>query len=137
MNDDPLVLGVAPRMFTLAHLSDPHASPLPRPRAAELAGKRVTGYLSWMFRRNAIHGGSVLDSLTADLQETTPDHIVVTGDIINISLPDEYTQAQTWLRRLGPPDPVTAIPGNHDAYVPMDLQRSIGPWADYMTGAPP
>jgi hypothetical protein len=27
-------------MFTLAHLSDPHVSPLPRPHAAELAGKR-------------------------------------------------------------------------------------------------
>ena len=124
-------------MFTLAHLSDPHVSPLPRPRAAELAGKRVTGFLSWTFRRNAIHGGSVLDSLTADLQETAPDHIVVTGDIINISLPDEYTQAQAWLRSLGPPERVTAIPGNHDAYVPIDWQRSIGLWADYMAGAPP
>jgi 3',5'-cyclic AMP phosphodiesterase CpdA len=124
-------------MFTLAHLSDPHVSPLPRPRAAELAGKRVTGFLSWTFRRKAIHGGAVLDSLTADLQETAPDHIVVTGDIINISLPDEYTQAQTWLRSLGPPERVTAIPGNHDAYVPIDWQRSIGLWAEYMAGAPP
>jgi 3',5'-cyclic AMP phosphodiesterase CpdA len=124
-------------MFTLAHLSDPHVSPLPRPRAAELVGKRVTGFLSWTFRRNAIHGGPVLASLTADLQETAPDHIVVTGDIINISLPDEYTQAQAWLRSLGPPERVTAIPGNHDAYVPIDWQHSIGLWADYMAGAPP
>jgi 3',5'-cyclic AMP phosphodiesterase CpdA len=124
-------------MFTLAHLSDPHVSPLPRPHATELAGKRVTGFLSWTFRRKAIHGGTVLDSLTADLQETAPDHIVVTGDIINISLPDEYTQAQTWLRSLGPPERVTAIPGNHDAYVPIDWQRSIGLWAEYMAGAPP
>ncbi len=124
-------------MFTLAHLSDPHVSPLPRPRAAELAGKRVTGFLSWTFRRNAIHGGLVLDRLTADLQKIAPDHIVVTGDIINISLPDEYTQAQAWLRGLGPPERVTAIPGNHDAYVPIDWQRSIGLWADYMAGAPP
>jgi len=124
-------------MFTLAHLSDPHVSPLPRPRVAELAGKRVTGFLSWTFRRSAIHGGPVLDRLTADLRKTAPDHIVVTGDIINISLPDEYTQAQAWLRSLGPPDRVTAIPGNHDAYVPIDWQRSIGLWADYMAGAPP
>jgi len=124
-------------MFTLAHLSDPHVSPLPRPRAGELAGKRVTGFLSWTFRRNAIHGGPVLGRLNADLQKTAPDHIVVTGDIINISLPDEYTQAQAWLRSLGPPERVTAIPGNHDAYVPIDWQRSIGLWADYMAGAPP
>jgi len=97
----------------------------------------VTGFLSWTFRRNAIHGGTVLDSLTADLRETAPDHIVVTGDIINISLPDEYTLAQAWLRNLGPPEHVTAIPGNHDAYVPIEWQRSIGLWADYMGGAPP
>jgi len=36
--------------FTLAHLSDPHLPPLPEPRASELAGKRVFGYLNW--RRN-------------------------------------------------------------------------------------
>lgn len=124
-------------MFTLAHLSDPHVSPLPRPRAAELAGKRVTGFLSWTFRRSAIHGGPVLDSMTADLQETAPDHIVVTGDIINISLPEEYTQAQAWLRDLGPSERVTVIPGNHDAYVPTDWQGSLGLWAEYMTGVPP
>ena len=31
--------------FTLAHLSDPHLPPLPTPRLAELAGKRMLGYL--------------------------------------------------------------------------------------------
>ena len=30
-------------MFRLAHLSDPHVGPLPRPRLRELVGKRVTG----------------------------------------------------------------------------------------------
>lgn len=124
-------------MFTLAHLSDPHVSPLPRPRATELAGKRVTGYLSWTFRRNAIHGGPVLERMTADLQETAPDHIVVTGDLINISLPDEYSQAQAWLHRLGLPERVTVIPGNHDAYVSTEWQGSLGLWSDYMAGTPP
>jgi 3',5'-cyclic AMP phosphodiesterase CpdA len=122
-------------MFTLAHLSDPHVSPLPRPRLAELVGKRATGFLSWTFRRNAIHGGPVLERLTADLRETAPDHIVVTGDIINISLPGEYTQAEAWLRSLGSPDRVTVIPGNHDAYVVTKWPESIGLWAAYMAGS--
>ena len=32
-------------MFTLAHLSDPHLAPLPAPRIADLASKRVLGWL--------------------------------------------------------------------------------------------
>src|SRR5262249_58044143 len=85
----------------------------------------------------AFEGGRGRDTLTADLLETAPDHIVVTGDIINISLPNEYALAQAWLRSLGAPDRVTVIPGNHDAYVPIDWRQSIGLWADYMTGARP
>ncbi|MGE0163985.1 MAG: metallophosphoesterase [Dongiaceae bacterium] len=125
------------RMFTLAHLSDPHVSPLPLPRMTELAGKRITGFLSWRFRRNAIHGGPVLERLTADLRESAPDHIVVTGDIINISLPGEYRLAEAWLRSLGPPERVTIVPGNHDAYVATAWPESIGLWADYMAGSSP
>jgi 3',5'-cyclic AMP phosphodiesterase CpdA len=124
-------------MFTLAHLSDPHVSPLPRPTPLELAGKRATGFLSWTFRRNAIHGGPVLGTLAADLQGTAPDHIVVTGDIINISLPDEYTQAAVWLRSLGAPDRVSVIPGNHDIYVPIAWEQSVGLWAEFMAGSAP
>jgi 3',5'-cyclic AMP phosphodiesterase CpdA len=124
-------------MFTLAHLSDPHVSPLPRPGLRELAGKRVTGFLSWTFRRNAIHGGPVLEWLGADLRARSPDHIVVTGDLINISLPGEYRLAQAWLGSLGPPERVTAIPGNHDAYVPMGWDESMGAWSAYMSGIVP
>ncbi len=124
-------------MFTLAHLSDPHVSPLPRPRMAELAGKRMTGFLSWRFRRNAVHGGPVLERLTADLRNIAPDHIVVTGDIINISLPGEYKMAEAWLRDLGPPERVTIIPGNHDAYVATKWPDSIGLWSDYMVDSSP
>jgi len=122
-------------MFTLAHLSDPHVGPLPLPRPLELAGKRATGFLTWTFRRQAVHSERVLRTLAADLQQAAPDHIVVTGDIINIALPGEYTQAATWLRSLGSPDRVSVIPGNHDAYVPMPWERSIGLWADFMTGS--
>jgi 3',5'-cyclic AMP phosphodiesterase CpdA len=124
-------------MFTLAHLSDPHVSPLPRPRLAELAGKRVTGFLSWRFRRRAIHGGPVLKKLSADLRGIAPDHIVVTGDIINISLPSEYRLAEAWLRDLGPPERVSIVPGNHDAYVTIRWSDSIGLWSAYMADTSP
>ena len=71
--------------FTLAHLSDPHLAPLPRPRLSELIGKRITGYLNWQLRRRFIHDRRVLDALVDDLKARQADHIAVTGDIANIA----------------------------------------------------
>jgi 3',5'-cyclic AMP phosphodiesterase CpdA len=122
-------------MFTLAHLSDPHLGPLPQPRLAQLLGKRITGFLSWTVQRRAIHDGPVLGLLAADLKAEAPDHVAVTGDIINIALPDEFTQARTWLYSLGSPSNVTVVPGNHDAYVRVPWESSCGLWTDFMTGS--
>jgi 3',5'-cyclic AMP phosphodiesterase CpdA len=121
-------------MFTLAHLSDPHLSPVPTPRFQELLGKRCLGYLSWSLRRKPIHAGPVLPALVADLLTSRPDHIAVTGDITNISLPGEFIQAAGWLAGLGDSRQVTAIPGNHDAYVPIPWERSWALWAKNMGG---
>jgi 3',5'-cyclic AMP phosphodiesterase CpdA len=110
-------------MFRLAHLSDPHVPPLPQPRIGELMNKRLLGYLSWQYRRKAIHRTDMLDRLTENLKSKQPDHVVVTGDLVNISLPGEFEMAADWLRRLGTPDRVTVVPGNHDAYVALPFFR--------------
>src|SRR5947207_10414209 len=102
--------------FTLAHLSDPHLPPLPTPRLAELAGKRVLGYLNWTRNRRKFYRREVLDALVSDLRAQAPDHVAMTGDVVNLAIEAEFAPALTWLRSLGPPDRVTAIPGNHDAY---------------------
>src|SRR5262245_20870630 len=104
-------------MFVLAHLSDPHLAPLPRPRIAELASKRLTGYLNWLRKRRAIHESDVLAAIVRDLSSQRPDHIAVTGDLVNIALPAEFENARRWLDRLGPAADVSLVPGNHDAYV--------------------
>jgi 3',5'-cyclic AMP phosphodiesterase CpdA len=122
-------------VFTLAHLSDVHLGNLRLPRLDFMLSKRLLGFLSWHLRRKAIHQGPVLDALLADLHAARPDHTVVTGDLVNISLPAEFTRAAAWLKELGPPQDVSVIPGNHDAYVPMDWGRSLALWADYMAGA--
>ena len=85
--------------FELAHISDPHLSPLPRPRPVELMGKRLLGYLSWQRRRRLIHRAEVLDALLKDLESRAPAHLAITGDLTNISLPGEFSQAADWLRR--------------------------------------
>jgi 3',5'-cyclic AMP phosphodiesterase CpdA len=123
----------------LAHLSDPHLAPLPKPRLSELMGKRVLGYANWMRSRKNIHSRAVLDGLTADLHAQSPDHIAVTGDLVNIALEAEFVQARDWLQTIGPPQDVTLVPGNHDAYVASTWPRCGDLWGDYMRGddAPP
>lgn len=115
----------------LAHLSDAHIGPLPRPRRHELMGKRFTGYLNWTRARQHIHDMDLLAALVADMQAQVPDHIAMTGDILNIGLKAEYPLARSWLETLGSPDDVSFVPGNHDAYVKgtmADLTATFAPW---------
>ena len=117
--------------FLLAHLSDPHVGPLPRPRRSELIGKRATGYLNWARSRSRIHDMAVLDQIVADMKAHHPNHIAVTGDVSNIGLPAEFRLARSWLETLGPPEQVSFVPGNHDAYVRGSLPalaRTFVPW---------
>jgi 3',5'-cyclic AMP phosphodiesterase CpdA len=127
-------------VFTFAHLSDPHL-PLPPVRLRELLSKRATGWLSWRRRRRFIHRPEALAAALADLRAARPDHIVVTGDIANISTVAEFRQAADWLAGLGLPRDVTVAPGNHDAYVPGGPEGCVAHWASYMAGdgdeAPP
>jgi len=123
--------------LTLAHISDLHIGPLPPPGLRALLGKRITGYLSWHLKRAAVHRREVLDTLAADLAAQQPDHIAITGDLVNISLGGEFTQARDFLHKLGTGKDVTVVPGNHDAYVSVPWVQSTGLWSDYMTGRHP
>src|SRR5207344_2084893 len=120
--------------FTLAHLSDPHLPPLPAARWRDLAGKRALGYLNWTRNRHKYHRRDVLDALVADMQAQRPDHIAVTGDLVNLALEAEFTPAQAWLERVGTPQRVTVVPGNHDAYVRATRHRFAGAFEQYLRG---
>lgn len=120
--------------FSLAHLSDLHIGPLPPVGWRALAGKRLLGYLSWRIRRVHEHRPEALDALQRDLEACRPDHVAITGDLVNIALPAEFAQAARWLAALGPPERVSAVPGNHDAYVAIDQRMAWAPLAGYMAG---
>lgn len=120
--------------FLLAHLSDPHVPPLPVARLRDLAGKRMLGYLNWTRNRIAIHRRDVLDALVADMQAQRPDHIAVTGDVVNLALEAELAPSLQWLQSVGSPDNVTLIPGNHDAYVRGALERFCTTFDPYLRG---
>lgn len=121
-------------MFVLAHLTDPHIGPLPRPRLIDLASKRLFGYVNWRRGRSRVHRLETLDALTADLAAQPHDHTAVTGDLVNIALPEEFAVAQAWLDRLGSPADVTFVPGNHDAYVRAALAYWDTHWNAFMQG---
>jgi 3',5'-cyclic AMP phosphodiesterase CpdA len=120
--------------FTLAHLSDPHLPPLPAARLRDLAGKRALGYLNWTRNRHKYHRREVLDALVADMKAQQPDHIAVTGDLVNLALEAEFAPARTWLESVGTPQDVTVIPGNHDAYVRGTRHRFAGTFEKYLRG---
>ena len=120
--------------FTLAHLSDPHLPPLPAARLRDLAGKRALGYINWTRYRHKYHRREVLDALVADMQAQRPDHIAVTGDLVNLALEAEFTPAQAWLESVGPPQQVTVVPGNHDAYVRATRHHFTGTFGKYLQG---
>lgn len=125
-------------MFTLAHLSDPHL-PMPRARAAQLPNKRVTGYYNWWRHRVHLHVPEALNAIVSDIKAQNPDHIALTGDLVNVSLPQEFGRAAQWLAGFDAPDRLTVVPGNHDAYVRVPWADGIGRWGAYIAsdGQPP
>ncbi len=120
--------------FLLAHLSDPHLGPMPRPRGIELLGKRVIGYINWQRKRHAIHRREVLAQIVADIHAQKPDHIAITGDLVNIALPAEFIEAASWLKTVGSPHDVSLVPGNHDAYDMSMRHHYARVWSDYLLG---
>ena len=120
-------------MFTLAHLSDPHL-PMPTARAGQLLNKRATGYVNWWRNRVHLHVPQALAGIVADIKAQRPDHIALTGDLVNVALPEEFRRAAAWLAAFDRPDRLTVIPGNHDAYVPIPWHEGLGLWGAYMAG---
>ncbi|MBP0617997.1 metallophosphoesterase family protein [Jiella mangrovi] len=121
-------------MFRLAHLSDIHLGPLPELSFRELASKRITGYVNWHRNRRRAMFGDTLSNLVQDIKDEAPDHVAVTGDLVNLGTKKESIAARLWLEDLGTPHDVSVVPGNHDAYVPGALKRSYKEWNEYMVG---
>ncbi len=121
-------------MLRLAHISDVHLGPLPAVKRRELISKRITGYANWRLNRKGDMGNQYLEKLIDHMHAAAPDHIAVTGDLVNLALPEELRLARAWLDALGSPDHVSAIPGNHDTYVPGALAEITRLWRPFMSG---
>lgn len=121
-------------MFKLAHISDIHLGPMPHLSIRELASKRITGYVNWHRNRAKHMVSGTLDTLVSDLRGKTPDHLAVTGDLVNLATGWEINRAGNWLQDLGSPEATSVVPGNHDAYVPGAYEKAMRAWYDYVRG---
>ena len=96
------------------------------------------GYVNWKRGRERLNDMALLSRLVDDLRAQRPDHVAVTGDLVNIGMPDEFRRAAAWMETLGDPADVSFVPGNHDAYVraamPM-LAATFEPWTTGDSGA--
>jgi 3',5'-cyclic AMP phosphodiesterase CpdA len=116
--------------WDLAHLSDLHLTD-PLLAAGPLRFKQRVGRRSWLLRRRAIHQPAVLDALAADLHGLAPGHIAIGGDLVQLGLPQEFAQAARWLATFAPPQRVTLVPGNHEAYLPGSWRAGAVQWQAY------
>lgn len=113
--------------LTFAHISDLHLPFEPQLSLRQHLSKRQLSAWSWR-RRRALHRSEILDALIQELRHHDVDHVLVTGDITNFSLPAEFRQAADWLTALQPAGRLSLVPGNHDALVPVPHTEGLGLW---------
>jgi 3',5'-cyclic AMP phosphodiesterase CpdA len=102
----------------VAHCSDLHLLSLAGARVLDFANKRWIGGLNLLANRGRHHKTEIFEAMIEDLNAGAIDHLVVTGDLTNLALPEEFRFARGLFDRLSlGPDRITVIPGNHDAYV--------------------
>ena len=85
-------------MLRLAHLSDVHLGPLPDIEYRQLVSKRVLGYVNWQRNRSRFLHDGIIDAILTDMRQHEPDHIAVTGDLVNLALDQEIELARLWLQ---------------------------------------
>jgi len=103
----------------IAHVSDLHVLALHGvPLRTLLRGKRLQGYANLMVRRRHEHDVTVARRVLQDVMDCRPDMVVITGDVSNLSLEQEFVAARELIANEVQIDDrsVMIVPGNHDAY---------------------
>jgi 3',5'-cyclic AMP phosphodiesterase CpdA len=102
----------------IAHVSDLHVLAETGVELRRiLFNKRVTGYANLLMTRARVYRRDYLLAVLA-AAASAADHLVVTGDITNLSLESEYEEAVRLLVDAARTTEVTVVPGNHDIYLP-------------------
>lgn len=119
-------------MIRLVHLTDPH---LTDPNIGSFSHRRLKRFLglrSWQRKRRFVHQYDILQSLLEAVHAERADQILLTGDLVQIGLPQEIAAAANWLTQLGPPEMVSLVLGNHDVYAADSWPAIARHWQPYL-----
>jgi 3',5'-cyclic AMP phosphodiesterase CpdA len=118
----------------IAHFSDLHLGTRGAP-AWRFLNKRITGWVNLRAKRGRIHRPAYVRAIAREIAQLGIEHVVITGDLTNLSLETEYERARDVIERdLGlDPARVTVVPGNHDVYTHGALasrrfEHYLAPW---------
>ncbi|WP_370931299.1 metallophosphoesterase [Bartonella sp. DGB1] len=118
-------------MIRFAHISDLHLSPIPKPTIMELLSKRLTGYINWKRNRENNYCNNIANAAILHLKQHNCQHLIISGDIVNIATNAEFLQAKQWLEKVDKTENISIVPGNHDAYIRGSLTKFssiFSPW---------
>jgi 3',5'-cyclic AMP phosphodiesterase CpdA len=120
----------------IAHLSDLHLLSLDGAVPFRLFNKRFTGYMNLRFHRSSVHKPFAVAAAARAIRALDVDHVVITGDVSNLALEQEFELVRDFLRRdlALAPEQVSIVPGNHDTYTAGSFrtQRFAGYFAPYL-----
>ena len=116
----------------IAHASDLHLLSLTGASWLDFANKRWIGGLNLLTNRGRHYLTEIFERLIDDINQSDVDHLVITGDVTNLALDEEFRFARELFGRfnLSPKD-ITVLPGNHDAYIQKGATHFTTHFGDY------
>ena len=102
----------------IAHFSDLHVLALDGVPTHRFLNKRFTGWVNLRVKRAHKHRPAHVRAVAREIARAKVDHVVITGDLTNLALEQEFVAVRELLEdHLGlRPDQISAVPGNHDLY---------------------
>src|SRR5436190_298039 len=102
----------------VAHFSDLHVLALDGVSRTRFMNKRFTGWVNLRLKREHKHRPGHVRAVAREVARVNVDHVVITGDLTNLALEQEFEAVRGLLaEELGlDTERVTIVPGNHDVY---------------------
>src|SRR5687767_11323412 len=102
----------------IAHFSDLHVLALDGVKTRRFLNKRFTGWVNLRLKRAHKHRPGHVRAVAREITRAKVDHVVITGDLTNLALEQEFEAVKRLLEdELGlDATNISAVPGNHDLY---------------------
>ena len=103
----------------MAHIqfSDTHVLAIGNAKLNQFLNKRITGAANLVLNRSRHYRTEVFEAVLDAISQEQADHVVCTGDLVNLALEAEFIKVRSLLASHFEPGQLTIVPGNHDYYV--------------------